>query len=200
MNPKIIKDESEIPEGAVRMHLYNPINVLMPRGSMKKESIGPYLLERLKNNYEDWTDEKYGDNPSVPDLINYLYTNLMGEVEQAWLGLVESILFELSERDQMIMKMSIMAAAKPEIESESVEWLLETMISKPSLFVTAICFIDQYDRRTPEFHYFTGLHTMKFIENETYNKMMNESQKPGSTLCKMFEEVDYFNDSKIIHE
>ena len=195
MNPTIIKDESEIPEGAVRVHLYNPKNVLMPRGSMKKESIGPYLLERLKNNFEDWTDETYGDKPSVPDLIQYLYTNLMGEVEQAWLGFVESILSGLSKRDQLIVKMSIMAAAKPEVDSEDVNWLLETMISMPSLFVTAVCFIDQYERQVPEFHYFTGLHTMKFMGNETYKKMMEESQEEYSILCKLFQEVDYFNDS-----
>jgi len=87
---KII-DAGDIPEGAVRIHLYDFKKVLMPRGSMKKESIGPYLLERLQNSYEDWTDPLYGDNPSVSELLEYLYTNLIGEVEKSWLAFVEGI-------------------------------------------------------------------------------------------------------------
>ena len=190
MNPKIIKDESELPEGSVRVHLYNPKNVLMPRGSMKKESIGPDLLERLKNIFEDWTDEKYGDNPSVTDLIKYLYTNLTGEVEQAWLGLEKYILPGLSEHDHLIIIMSILAAAKPDINSKNVEWLLETITSSPLLFVTSVCFIDKYERDSEEFRYFTKLHTMMFTKNETYSKMMNQSQEPDSVIYKMFEKVD----------
>jgi len=68
-----------------RIHLYDAKNVLMPRGSMRKESIGPYLLERLKSSYESWTDPQFGDNPKPNDLLELLHKNLMGEVEQAWI-------------------------------------------------------------------------------------------------------------------
>ena len=84
MNPTVIKDKSEIPKGAVKVHLYDFKNVLMPRGSMEKESIGPYILERLNDYFESWTDESYGDNPPLPDLLLCLHNNLMSEVKQAW--------------------------------------------------------------------------------------------------------------------
>ena len=195
MKPKIIEDESEIPEGAVRMHLYNAINVLMPRGSMLKESIGPYLLDRLKDGYESWTDSKYGDNPSLPDLIKYLHSNLMGEVEQAWLTFVESALSGLSERDQLILKLSIMAITKPEPDSKEVDWLLETMLNNESAFVTTICFIDKYDRHAPEFAYFTWIHTSRLYKDETYIKMHVDAQNPETSVGKLFEQADYWNNS-----
>lgn len=82
--PTFIKDKSEIPKGAVRVHLYDFKNVLMPRGSMEKESIGAYILERLISSFEDWTDEDFGDNPQVPVLMNFMQYNLREEMEQAW--------------------------------------------------------------------------------------------------------------------
>lgn len=74
----------EIPEGAVQIHMYDFKNVLRPRGHMKKESIGPYLLDRLLACYESWTDKKYGDNPEVPVLLAQLQNNLQEEVDGAW--------------------------------------------------------------------------------------------------------------------
>ena len=189
MNPKIIKDESEIPKGAVRVHLYNSKNVLMPRGSMKKESIAIYILEHLKSGYEDWTDSKYGDNPPLPDLIKYLYTNLMGEVEQAWLAFIESALSGLTERDELLLKMSIMAVTQPDIDSEYIDWLLEKMTTKPSLFVSAICFIDKYDRDTSEFKYFTSIYTRRLSKNKIYKQMMDEALDSNSTIAKMFHKI-----------
>ncbi len=73
-----------------RIHMYDVKNVLMPRGSMKKESIGPYLLERLQGSYETWTDPQFGDNPDNFELLELIHTNLMGEVEQAWIKFLES--------------------------------------------------------------------------------------------------------------
>ncbi len=81
-NVKVIK--GRIPEGAVRVHLYSPERVLRPRGSLKKESLSEYLLERLTNSYEDWTDEDYGDNPSKLKLLELLKENLDQEVRIAW--------------------------------------------------------------------------------------------------------------------
>lgn len=77
--------QKAIDEGrAQRIHLYNCENILMPRGSMKKESIGLYILERLKGNYEYWTDSKYGDNPPKEEVVEILHRNLMNEVNNAW--------------------------------------------------------------------------------------------------------------------
>jgi len=90
MNPKIVK-KSEIPAGARRIHLYNVENVLMPRGSMQKESIGPYLLEKLIDIYESWTDEEFGDNPSEEILIKLMKDNLREETKLAWEGLIAHI-------------------------------------------------------------------------------------------------------------
>ena len=69
---------------AVRVHPYSYKNVLKPRGSMKKESLGEYILERLLTYYEDWTNEEYGDNPNQATLLQFLQDNLRDEVAEAW--------------------------------------------------------------------------------------------------------------------
>ena len=99
MTIKIV-DPDDIPEGATRIHLYDPKNVLMPRGSMQKESIGPYLLDRLKDSYESWTDPLYGDNPSVSELLQFLFTNLIGEVEKSWLEFLHGISVDAESIEQ----------------------------------------------------------------------------------------------------
>jgi len=74
-----------IKEGrAKRVHLYQSYNMLMPRGSMKKESIGETILNRLLGCYEDWTDSEYGDNPDKEEVLKTLYDNLMNETFCAW--------------------------------------------------------------------------------------------------------------------
>ena len=76
---------TEIPTGTIRIHLYSFRNVLRPRGgTMKKESLGLVIYERLMGAYEEWTDPKYGDNPEVSELLKLLRRNLMEEVETAW--------------------------------------------------------------------------------------------------------------------
>jgi len=89
--PFTITEIDKIPEGAVRIHLYNSKNVLMPRGSMKKESIGSYIYDKLKGAYEEWTDPKYGDNPPEEELLHMLRENLEHEVECAWQALLSEI-------------------------------------------------------------------------------------------------------------
>lgn len=89
--PNIVRSEEDVPEGAVQVHLYNPINVLMPRGSMQKESVGQYLYDKLMSNYESWTDPKYGDNPSKEDLLNIMYKNLTHEMNCAWQALLAEV-------------------------------------------------------------------------------------------------------------
>ena len=82
IDKKLVEDQ--IPSDAVQLHLYNPKNVLMPRGSRKKESIHQYLLEKLQGGYESWTDPKYGDNPDRAEVIETLYKNLINETMNAW--------------------------------------------------------------------------------------------------------------------
>lgn len=186
MNPRIV-DKSEIPEDAVRCHLYDYRYVLMPRGSMKKESIGPYLLERLKGCYEDWTDEKYGDNPPLPDLIQNLYTNLNREVEQAWFEFIEHATTGLTDSELLKLKLAVIAIAKPDFKSDYIEWFIETITSDLDLFVEAIGFIDKYDRRSLEFAYFTDIHLKATVAYPKYAELMESTQDPNSELAKMFE-------------
>jgi hypothetical protein len=78
------KDKNSIPDGTIRIHLYSYHNVLKPRGSMKKESLGNSIYERLADTYEDWTNPDHGDNPSEDELLKQLRKNLLSEVETAW--------------------------------------------------------------------------------------------------------------------
>ncbi len=183
-----IVDESDIPEDAMRMHLYDSKDVLMPRGSMKKESIGPYLLERLTSSFESWTDDKYGDNPTVPDLIKYLHSNFMGEVEQAWLGFMEAIISELPEIEQMFIKMSLMSITKPAVNSPYVKWFYKTIKSDPHVCVEAFWFIDQYNRNSPAFHYWTKLHVHYINHDKDYQVMFESAQEEDSPLAIAFAE------------
>ena len=77
------KEKNSIPKGAIRIHLYSYRNVLKPRGSMKKESLGLEIYERLTSIFEDWSNPNYGDNPEPDELIRQLRKNLMSEVEAA---------------------------------------------------------------------------------------------------------------------
>lgn len=72
-----------------QIHLYPVKNILKPRGSMKKESLGLSLLERLSNIFESWTGEKYADAPNTEDLIKIMEQNLHSETEAAWQAFME---------------------------------------------------------------------------------------------------------------
>lgn len=92
----IIKDGKpvpidKIPAGAIRVHLYPYQNVLRPRGSTEKESLGLDIYKRLLSTYEHWTDPKYGDNPKRAELVKQLKTNLNDEVQAAWNQFVKNI-------------------------------------------------------------------------------------------------------------
>ena len=99
----IIKDGKavpidKIPEGAIRVHLYNFKEVLKPRGSMEKESLGLSIYERLTAAFEYWTDPAYGDNPEPSDLIKQLRENLASETHAAWVQLFKDINKNKEER------------------------------------------------------------------------------------------------------
>ncbi len=76
---------------AKEVHLFGPDNLLMPRGSMEKESIGLDILDRLTSSYEHWTNPKYADNPEKAEILEILYRNLMNETCNAWEAFVEGV-------------------------------------------------------------------------------------------------------------
>ncbi len=84
-------NKMKLPKGAVRIHLYDFSNVLRPRGHMKKESLGDYLLERLHSAHESWTDPEYGDNPDEIPLLKILQRNMKEEVDGAWKKFIKQI-------------------------------------------------------------------------------------------------------------
>jgi hypothetical protein len=72
-----------MPQTIVKIHLLNYKDILKPRGSMKKESLGLYIKEKMTSNYEHFTNPEYGDNPDVEDLIHQLGVNAITEVMEA---------------------------------------------------------------------------------------------------------------------
>jgi len=83
---------AQIQAGTLKqLHLFNQNYLLMPRGSMEKESIGLYILDRLKSSYESWTDPKYADNPSKATVLEILYKNMMNETCNAWEEFLDEI-------------------------------------------------------------------------------------------------------------
>jgi hypothetical protein len=84
---KMSKEEIEklVSEGKLKqVHLSTLERILMPRGSLQKESIGMKILESLLNNHQHWTNPKYSDNPDVGALLFHLKKNLDSEVSRAW--------------------------------------------------------------------------------------------------------------------
>ncbi|OQX93187.1 MAG: hypothetical protein B6I17_03880 [Tenericutes bacterium 4572_104] len=84
---KLSKEEVERlqKEGKLRqIHFYPVEDVLKPRGSMEKESVGMYLLEKLEGNFDHWSDPKYADNPDIGSLLFHLKSNLDSECQAAW--------------------------------------------------------------------------------------------------------------------
>jgi len=80
---KYVKAE-DIPKGAKEVHLYDYADMLRPRGSMLKESLGLHICERLLSCHEDWSDPKYADNPDEFTLFKLLKDNLIEETEAAF--------------------------------------------------------------------------------------------------------------------
>ena len=81
----------KIPEGAQRIHLYNFDNLLRPRGTMQKESIGLSLYEKFMSTYEYWTDPKYGDRKPPEEVVQKIRQNVMEELEQAFIKFLHDI-------------------------------------------------------------------------------------------------------------
>jgi len=98
---KTLTKIDKLPEGAVRLHLYNFQNILRPRGPLRKESLSNYIYERLQSDFEDWTDKEHGDSRNVKEVINQLRQNLMEETTYAFEkfldGLIEKNKIQLEE-------------------------------------------------------------------------------------------------------
>jgi hypothetical protein len=75
----------------VQVHLYNVKDVLRPRGSMEKESLGEYLTEKYEYLYETWTDPKFGDSVSKEEILVRLYQNAIEEVNVSFGLFLKSI-------------------------------------------------------------------------------------------------------------
>ncbi len=84
---------------AKRVHFISPDKTLKPRGSLKKESIGLVILERLLSNFEHWSDPSYSDNPDIGALLYYLKDNLDSEVSAAWNEFLKMVNSNKSEEE-----------------------------------------------------------------------------------------------------
>jgi len=87
----VIKRKEDLPKGAIEIHFGSYENVLRPRGSMKKESLGGYIAGYLTGEFKHWTDSRYGDNPKVEALIEKLRFNLDSEVKAAWQEFIQGV-------------------------------------------------------------------------------------------------------------
>lgn len=72
-----------LPPGAQQVHFGSHENILAPRGSMLKNSLGETIYERLKSSYENWADPKYADNPDPMTLANSLHDQAKAELQAA---------------------------------------------------------------------------------------------------------------------
>lgn len=74
---------TEVPPGAVQVHMGKIETAYNPRGSLKKNSLSADLLERLQSDLEFWTDPKYGDSLEEEEAAEKLVAGLRAEVEIA---------------------------------------------------------------------------------------------------------------------
>ena len=81
---KIVTEAGEIPIGSKQIHLYEFKDILRPRGTMLKESLGMDICARLLGSYRSWSDPEYGDNPDEFTLTKVIKDNLIEEVEAAF--------------------------------------------------------------------------------------------------------------------
>jgi len=75
------KEKSNI---LTQVHLYDFRNILMPRGTMQKESLSLYISEKLQSAFDSWTDPKYGDSLPKDVVLQKMYKNLLTQVIDAW--------------------------------------------------------------------------------------------------------------------
>jgi hypothetical protein len=74
----------KVPADAVRVHMYNARDMLRPRGTMQKESLGAYVKDRLDGAFETWTNPNYGDSIEPGLALCVLHQNMMEEINAAF--------------------------------------------------------------------------------------------------------------------
>ena len=79
----------DLPPGAVKVHFGTVDTALFPRGSMQKESVGEYLLDRLRDLRHQWTNKSYGDSVSREDATKALAEALCAEVQEVIMAFEE---------------------------------------------------------------------------------------------------------------
>lgn len=84
---------------AKKVHFIGPDRILKPRGSLKKESIGLVILERLLSNFEHWSNPSYSDNPDIGALLYHLKNNLDSEVSATWNEFLKMVNSNKSEQE-----------------------------------------------------------------------------------------------------
>jgi len=87
---------------AKKVHLGSPRSALKPRGSLKKESIGLTILERLISVFQHWSGPSYSDNPDIGALIYHLKNNLDLEVAAAWNEFLKMVNSKKSEQEMWV--------------------------------------------------------------------------------------------------
>lgn len=82
---------AKIKAGMIKqIHLIGHKTIFKPRGSMKKNSLGEYLFEKLNDHFDCYTDPKFEGNPELDDLLQTMYTNMLLEVTAAWSKFITS--------------------------------------------------------------------------------------------------------------
>ena len=90
-----------VPEGGVRIHLYDVKEVLRPRGTLEKESLSLTVAEFLESALRDVTNPEYGDSMPIDEAVRYIMFNMGGEVAAAVRRFSE---FALREQERGLRK------------------------------------------------------------------------------------------------
>jgi len=77
-----LREVSDLPPGAVRVHLGCLDSALFPRGPMMKNSIGESLLCSLRSARDHWTSDLYADSVGHEEATESLVEQLRAEVER----------------------------------------------------------------------------------------------------------------------
>lgn len=80
---QVLTPVESLPPGAQRIHMGNIESTFCPRGTLEKESMSEYLLERLESLLDYWTRPEYADSLPRPEAVSALVKGLRDEVDVA---------------------------------------------------------------------------------------------------------------------
>lgn len=83
MNVRILEPGESLPKGATPIRLLPVELSFCPRGSLQKNSLGEYLIERFNGAHNAATDSKYADSYDDPEADEILADALVKEVFHA---------------------------------------------------------------------------------------------------------------------